>query len=170
MAVENIRTQSMLLPGDAVGAFRVVKIGGAVEDGVSPGEDLCYRCRYGSRPMVMIFARQNGPGLVTLVKRLDAAIASHQDGHLRGLLTFIGDEPSNLTEVATQCVSESEVKWLPITIADDAATGPANYYIPPGAPITIVIAQDSQVVQASVFSNDDIDTDAIMDVVTAMVP
>ena len=35
--------KSGLQVGDDVGAFQVVKCGGAVEDGVDVGDELCYR-------------------------------------------------------------------------------------------------------------------------------
>ncbi len=37
-----VETSSGLAVGDAVGAFQVVKAGG-IDDGVPPGEQLCYR-------------------------------------------------------------------------------------------------------------------------------
>jgi hypothetical protein len=162
LAVENMRVVQTLGPGDPIGAFRVTKIGGAVEDGVAPGEDLCYRCRYGSRPMVLIFARKSGPGLVRLAQRLDAAIDSHRDTHVRGLLTFIGDQPAELSDAATKFVSESEVRCLPIVVAEDAVTGPIDYRIPESAAVTVIVASDSQVVQTNVFTVDTIDADAVL--------
>ncbi|MFN5949118.1 MAG: hypothetical protein ACK43N_11540, partial [Pirellulaceae bacterium] len=44
-----------LQSGDALGAFTVQKVGGATEDGVEVGESLCYRCKFQSRPMVLVF-------------------------------------------------------------------------------------------------------------------
>lgn len=170
MAVETMRTAGRLNPGDSVGAFRVTKIGGAIDDGVSVGEDLCYRCRYGSRPMVLIFARQNGPGLRRLAERIDGAIDAGQEAHLRGLLTFIGDEPTKLTNTATKFLSQCPVRSLPVAVAAEAMTGPVGYRIAPTAPVTVIIANDSQVVESTVFSIDAIDADAIMDTVATMSP
>ena len=49
-----------LQQGDSVGVFYVTKVAGATNDGVAPGEQLCYRCRYGSSPIIMVFARRTG--------------------------------------------------------------------------------------------------------------
>lgn len=167
-AVENIRIAGRLRSGDSIGAFRVTKVGGAIDDGVEAGEDLCYRCRYGSRPMVLIFARKSGPGLKRLAERVDAAIDANQDAHLRGLLTFFGDEPAKLTDAATEFVSECPVRMLPVTVAEEATTGPVDYRIDVNAPLTVIIASDSQVVETAVFSDEAIDPDAVMEVVSTI--
>jgi hypothetical protein len=39
----DIELKSGLKVGDSVGAFQVVKCGGAVDDGVKDGQELCYR-------------------------------------------------------------------------------------------------------------------------------
>lgn len=169
-AVENIRVAERLHQGDSIGAFRVTKVGGAIDDGVETGEDLCYRCRYGSRPMVLIFARKSGPGLKRLAERVDAAINANQDAHLRGLMTFIGDEPAELTATATEFVSECPVRMLPVAVAEEAMTGPVDYRIPADAPVTVIIANDSQVVQTAVFPIEEVDSDAVMEAVTAILP
>ena len=57
--------------GQLLGAFDVVKAAGAVGDGVAVGEDLCYRCRMGNRPVVMVFAHTPNAALADLVKQLD---------------------------------------------------------------------------------------------------
>ncbi len=49
------KAEECLKQGDPIGAFYVTKVAGADEDGVPVGEELCYRCKYGSRPMVMVF-------------------------------------------------------------------------------------------------------------------
>ena len=43
--------------GERVGAFTVTKVTGNPDDGVEDGKKLCYRCKMGQRPVVMVFAR-----------------------------------------------------------------------------------------------------------------
>ena len=43
--------------GEPVGAFTVTKVTGNPDDGVEDGKTLCYRCKMGQRPVVMVFAR-----------------------------------------------------------------------------------------------------------------
>lgn len=157
-----------LKEGDAIGVFYVTKVAGAVEDGVEPGDDLCYRCRYGSQPMVMVFARQTGGKLPELAKQLDAAIAKNEEAKLKGLLTLMGDDAVALKEQGKVIAQTSSVKKLPVVIAKDTKTGPLNYRLSSKDEVTIVLAKDSQVVATHVCSAEKIDLAAIMGQVSQM--
>ncbi|MEL6109663.1 MAG: hypothetical protein AAFU85_26945, partial [Planctomycetota bacterium] len=98
----NAADSECLKEGDAIGAFYVTKVAGAEQDGVEKGTELCYRCRYGSRPMVMVFARKSGGKVTDLVKELDAAIADNEGEELKGLLTLMGEDASALKETAVK--------------------------------------------------------------------
>ena len=157
-----------LKPGDPIGAFRVTKIAGATEDGVEPGSTLCYRCRYGSSPMVMIFARKTSDELDSLINPLEQALAKHEDEKLRAFVTLTGGELSKLKETAAVIAERTGVKLMPIVVAEDVATGPLDYQLSVGADVTVIIAQDSQVVATDVFSISDIKADKVMKQVAAM--
>src|SRR6056300_1510235 len=58
-------------PGESVGAFIVTKVAGNAEDGVADGKALCYRCKMGARPVVMVFARSGDASLAKLVKKIE---------------------------------------------------------------------------------------------------
>ena len=47
--------KSGLQVGERIGAFYVTKLAGAEDDGVAVGKNLCYRCKNGGRPQVMVF-------------------------------------------------------------------------------------------------------------------
>ena len=151
-----------LKTGDAVGVFYVTKVAGADDDGVKPGEDLCYRCRYGSSPMVMVFARRIGGRVPELVKRIDAAVSTHKESRLKGLITLMGENSSELRDAAGHVAEEAAVRNVPVTVAKEFKTGPLNYKLPSDAAVTVVVAKDSQVVNTHTFSADKIDIAAVM--------
>lgn len=148
--------------GDAVGAFYVTKVAGAEDDGVSPGENLCYRCRYGSRPLVMVFARRSGGRLTELVRRLDGAVARNRDARLKGMVTFVGRDLDALRQQATEIAQLAEVKQVPVAVAAEATTGPIHERLDADAAVTIVVAKESQVVTALAYQVDDIDVTKVM--------
>ena len=150
-----------LKEGDAVGAFYVSKVAGADGDGVEVGQELCYRCRYGSRPMVIVFTRQANGKLAELVKELDAAISKHEESQLRGLITFMGDDVAEVKDNASEFAKTSGAKRVPIVIAKEAKTGPPNYKLDDSA-VTIFIARDSQVVSVHRGESDEIDVPVLM--------
>lgn len=157
-----------LKQGDSIGVFYVTKVAGAEDDGVEPGEDLCYRCRYGSRPIVMVFARDAGGKVTELVQALDKAVADNEEESLRGLLTLMGEDAAVLKTEASEIATQGKVKHVPLAVAKETATGPMNYKLSVDAPVTIVLAKDSQVVSTHTFSADAIDVSNVMKQVQEM--
>lgn len=151
-----------LKQGDPIGVFYVTKIAGAEDDGVDVEQEICYRCRYGSRPMVMVFARQTDGRLSDLVKQLDAAVAQNEASHLSGFVTLLGEDAGKLKTSATELAEKTSAKHIPFVVAKESETGPLNYRLSVDAPVTIVVASDSQVVSARTYAADKIDIDAIM--------
>lgn len=151
-----------LKQGDSVGIFYVTKVAGADDDGVEPGEDLCYRCRYGSRPIVLVFARNTDGKVPELVKAMDSAVAADQEGDLRGLLTLIGDDVTQLKAKAGEIAKQASVKHVPLAVAKETQNGPMNYKLSPEVAVTIVLAKDSQVVSTHAFAADAVDVPAVM--------
>ncbi|MEC8343962.1 MAG: hypothetical protein VXZ63_02360, partial [Planctomycetota bacterium] len=66
--------KSGLQVGKSIGTFYVTKTAGAKEDVVQVGANLCYRCKNGSRPQVMVFTRSAGEKVAELVQNLDAQL------------------------------------------------------------------------------------------------
>lgn len=157
-----------LCEGDAVGAFYVTKVGGAADDGVEAGQALCYRCKYGQRPMVMVFTRSTDGAVGELVQKLDASVAKHGDSQLKGLVTLIGGDESELTSKAEAMASAVNSKHIPIVVAKDSKSGPKNYKLADGTAVTVVIVNESQVVARHDFSADKIDVAAVVGKVNEM--
>lgn len=156
------QTRSSLRQGDSVGVFYVTKVAGADDDGVRPGEQLCYRCRYGSSPMVMVFARRTGGRVTELVKRIDRAVFSNRKRRLKGLVTMMGDSSSAVKAAAGEVAAAAKVEHVPVVVAKEVKTGPLNYKLPADADVTVVVAKDSQVVKTHTFNSEKVDIAAVM--------
>ncbi len=157
-----------LKKGDPLGVFHVTKVAGAIDDAVEPGETLCYRCRYGSRPMVLVFARETGGKVPDLLRAIDKTVGENEDAKLKGLLTLIGDDAADLKEEARKVAAKADARLVPVAVAKETKTGPLNYKLSADAEVTIVLAQDSQVVKTHVFKAATIDIDTIISEVTEM--
>ena len=151
-----------LKQGDPIGAFYVTKVAGAAEDGVSEGDELCYRCKYGQRPMVMVFTRKGGSKVNELVGMLDKAVTDHKDSQFKGLVTVLGADQSSLKGQATEIAEQSGAKNIPVVVAADSENGPESYQIDPSAEVTIIIANESQVVASHSFAADSLDVASVM--------
>lgn len=161
-------TAAGLSQGDPLGAFYVTKIGGGHEDGVEVGEDLCYRCRYGSRPMAIAFVRSVDGKVPELAKSLAAMTETFEGENFRALVTVLdadGEQAKAMAEKLSDTFAESVV---PITVAKDHATGPLNYRIDADAEVTVVIASDSQVSAVQTGTAKDLDLAQVRKSVEAM--
>lgn len=151
-----------LKQGDPIGPFIVTKVAGAEDDGIETGESLCYRCRYGSRPMVMVFSRDAGTGVTKLVKEIDSAVTANPNSELKGLVTLLGNDRDALKQQATQMVKDSGAKHIPMVISEDPEHGPSNYGLDDSADVTVVVANDSQVVTTHSFKAGSVDVAKVM--------
>lgn len=161
VAIAGDSKDTCLKAGDPIGPFYVTKVAGP-DDNVKTGQTLCYRCKYGSRPMVMVFARETGGKVADLVKQLDTAVAKHEDAELRSFVTLIGGETESLRGTAEKMAKSVGVKNVPITVAEDSENGPSNYKLDPKAEVTVVVAKDSEVKCQHTFTAADIDIAAVM--------
>ena len=150
-----------LKQGDPIGAFYVTKVAGASEDGVKVGQELCYRCKYGQRPMVMVFTRKSSDKVNQLVAELDKAVAENSDAQLRGFVTVMGEDQASLKSTAKKIVDDSKAKMIPVAVSD-SPNGPANYRLNPDAEVTVIVATESQVVASHSFTADAVDVAAVI--------
>lgn len=152
-----------LKAGDGIGPFYVTKVAGDESDGVEPGDQLCYRCKYGSRPMVMVFARDTGGKVNDLVKEIDSAVQKNEEAQLKSFVTLLGKDASKLKQKAAKFAKKSGTKKVPVVVAKDNVTGPPSYKLSDKAAVTVVVANDSEVVASHAFdSADDVDVAAVM--------
>jgi hypothetical protein len=131
--------------GDSLGAFTVVKAAGAPNDGVKVGDELCYRCRMGNRPMVMIFAHKPDAGLASLAKQVDALVAANTDKKMGSFVSLLGDKPDELKTEAEKFVEANGLKHIAIVVPKDQPGGPEDYKLNPSADVTVLIYRQGQV-------------------------
>jgi hypothetical protein len=113
------------------GAFLPLNVNGS-----EAGTKSCLYCRNGTNPVVMIFARETTPQLVTLLKRVDAATLAHGNESLGSCAIFCSDAaglPGQLAQLAKQSHLNQ------IILATFAASGPPRYKIAPDADVTVLL-------------------------------
>jgi hypothetical protein len=134
-------------PGETLGAFEVTKVAGAPEDGVKVGQDLCYRCKMGNRPMVMVFSRHPDRSFGRFVKKLDAVVARNKaDYNMGSFVSVLGDKPEELATESKQIVSDTKVQNVAFVVPKNQPNGPANYKLNPAAETTVLIYVKGKVV------------------------
>lgn len=155
--------ESGLKEGKFVGAFYVTKLAGASDDGVSVGKNLCYRCKNGGRPQVMVFTRSTDPKVQQLVKKLDGALAKNSSKELRAFVNCLSDSKASAEKAAKALAANTDAKHVPFVVPNEFENGPADYGINAKADITILMAAGGQVkMNYAVASAKDMDVDAVV--------
>lgn len=154
-------------PGETVGAFTVTKVAGNSSDGVTDGKTLCYRCRMGSRPVVMLFARTGDDKLAKLVSELESEIKEHEDTKLSSFVNMIGGDVDALKAAAAKFVSDNNVQNVAFVVPEDAENGPENLKIAPAADLTVVCYKGGKVVSSHAFEKGGLNDDTIAAIVEA---
>jgi hypothetical protein len=132
-------------PGDKVGAFTVTKVTGNPDDGVDDGKTLCYRCKMGQRPVVMIFARTADAGLAKLIEKLEEEIEEHSDSKLTAFVNMIGSDAEKLKTQAAEFATEHKIKRVALVVPEDAENGPPDFKIAPEADVTVICYKEGTV-------------------------
>lgn len=143
--------QSGLKVGEDVGAFDVTKLAGAEKDGVKIGQQLCYRCRNGSRPQVMIFTRSSDEKVVALVKKLDAELAKNSEKQLRAFVNYLGEDKESAGSAAKKLAAATKAENVPFAVPNEFENGPEDYGLNSKAEVTVLIAKDNKVVANHAF-------------------
>jgi hypothetical protein len=135
-------------------------------NGPAAGKNACLYCRYGTNPVVMIFAREASPQLVSLLGRVDAATAAHGDEALGSCAIFCNNAeelPGQLAQLAKQCNLNH------IVLATFAADGPPRYKIAPDADVTILLYTHGTVKANHSFKKGEL-TEASIETIMADLP
>ena len=104
--------------------------------GPDAGDKVCQYCKNGVNPVAMIFARQVTPALVSLLKKIDAATAAHQDCRMGSFVTFLSDSP-DLPATLKQVAEREHIQTT--ILCTFAPAGPASYKIAPDADVTVIL-------------------------------
>jgi hypothetical protein len=155
--------KSGLAAGKGIAPFYVTKTAGAENDGVACGDNLCYRCKNGSRPQVMVFTRSTDAKVVALVQKLDAALQKNEESQLRAFVNMLGESKDAAADSVKKLAAASKATHVPFVVPNEFENGPEDYGISPKAELTIIIANEAKVVaNHAVASAKDLNVDSVL--------
>lgn len=138
--------KSGLQPGDDIPAYNVRDI-----TGPSEGKTLCYRCKYGARPVVNIFAREMTPEVVALVKQIDELVGKNDEKKMAAFVTLLTNDPDKDEAKLKEIAKKEGLKNVPLTVFDGVA-GPEGYKIAEKANLTVTMWTDNDVKASHAFA------------------
>lgn len=160
LAVAAEKVQSGLEKGAKVPAFYVKDITGPAKD----GEELCYRCRYGSQPVVTVFAKEMTEEVAALTKELDGVVAKNRDQKMAGFVVLLSNDPEKAAPSLAKTAEKMKIEQLPLTTFNGTA-GPKGYKINEKANVTVMMWVDGTVKVSEGFNKGELTKDAISKVV-----
>jgi hypothetical protein len=136
--------------------------------GPQRGQQHCYICEAGDRPVVIVFARTLTEPLGNLAARIDRAVSQHKAAELRGWVTFLAEDQTALDPKVVQWSQKYAIKNVPVGIFEDTV-GPPAYLIARDADVTVLLSTRQRVVANFAFRAGDLN-DAAIDAIVKAVP
>jgi hypothetical protein len=130
--------------GDKVPSFYVRAVTGSLKN-----RSVCYVCRFGDRPVVMVLVRHWHQGLPELVKNVDRQIDGHRALGLRGFVVFTTDNRQELLPRVQTLAFDGKIE-MPLTIAAATAEGPDGRTGNDDEPAVSVVLYREQTVHAAI--------------------
>jgi len=119
--------------GSTVGAFYVKDV-----TGPAAGTKLCYRCRFGDRPVVSIFTRSVDGSVPQLIQEIDGVISKNQAKDAKAFVVLLTDDEAAGEKALKETASKAKVNHTPLTTFDGVA-GPDRYQISKDADVTVMM-------------------------------
>lgn len=144
-----------LAVGESVAPFYVTDV-----TGPSAGEKLCYRCRYGSKPTVSVFARKMTPEVAALTKGIDGVVGENQSKKMSAFVVLMTDKPEE-SEASLKTVAKDQgIKHTPLTTFDGVA-GPEEYKLAQDSEVTVVMWVGGKVAVTKSFKAGELNADGV---------
>ena len=137
-AMSSLAMAEGLEVGTQVNAFYVKDV-----TGPAAGTKLCYRCRFGNRPVVSIFARDVNGEVTNLIHEVDTVVGANQAKDMKAFVVLLSDEPEAKEASLKKVASEAKVANTPLTTFD-GNTGPRDYKISQDAEVTVMMWVDGK--------------------------
>jgi hypothetical protein len=144
-------------PGEKVpGPFKPLHV-----TGPEAGKYACLYCKYGQRPVAVVFAREITPAVARLLAAIDAETAARDDARLGSFAVFVGD-PARLSEPIKQLAVAQKIGSCVLSVAEAA---PESYAIAADAAVTVVLYHQLKVKANHAFRAGELEDRAIAAVV-----
>jgi hypothetical protein len=141
--------------GEGVDAFHVRDITGPAK-----GTTLCYRCQYGSRPVVTVFTRELNDNVKDLVTKIDEKVGANKDKKMAAFVVVLTEDPDAAEPKIAALAKDAKIKSTPLTIME-GLTGPESYKLSKDAEVTVMMWVEGKVKVNESFAKGKLDKKAV---------
>ena len=121
---------------------------------------VCYVCRYGSRPVVMVLIQKSDPKIATLLKAIDSIVDDNRVSGLRSFGVLVTDESDRAVPILQTMAFDEQIR-MPLTAATTAIAGSSCHNLHEDAATTVVLYRDQQAVRNFAFAKGEISEQSI---------
>lgn len=122
-----------------------------VVTGPLKNQSVCFVCRNGDRPTVMVITRQLTPELKLFLRNVDRLVDDHRASGLKCFAVYLNDELLPATAQVQTFAFEARLK-LPLTVAGESVTAASCLDIPEETETAVVLYRCKNVVASHHFA------------------
>ncbi len=158
--------RSMVMSGRMIGqmipSFFVRAVTGPLRN-----KSVCYVCRNGSRPVVMVLIQELDPELKPLLKEIDTVVDKNRATGLRSFGVFIAEEPSKAAPKLQTLAFDQKLR-LPLTVATGVVAAPACQNVHSDAAVTVVLYKNQRVVQKFAYRTGELNSSQVSNIIASV--
>lgn len=132
--------------------------------GPNAGKSLCYRCSYGGRPVVNIFAREMNGDVQDLIAQIDAKVGENRGQKMAAFVVHLTDDADKSSADLKKIADSKKIKNTPLTNFEGEA-GPSSYKISKDADVTVLMWVGGKVKVNHALKKSDLSKDKIKSIV-----
>ena len=117
---------------------------------------VCYVCRYGSRPVVMVLIQKPDPKIATLLKAIDAVVDDNRVSGLRSFGVLVTNESARAVPILQTMAFDERIR-MPLTAATTAIAGSSCHNLHKDAATTVILYRNQLAVRNYAFALGTID-------------
>lgn len=148
--------------GDRVPQFFVRAVTGPLMN-----KSVCYVCRNGDRPVVMVLVRDLVAGTPELLKQVDRYIDQQRAVGLRGFCVLLSEDQRSAISSLQTLAFDNQLS-LPLTVASSQLEAPNSQNLHPDAAVTVVLYQDQTVVASHSFRDTEVTAERIAELMSSV--
>lgn len=128
---------------------------------------VCYVCRNGERPVVMVLLRKFDPRCRLLMKNIDRLVEQHRGSGLRSFGVMLSEDPFRSVS-GVQTFSFNNRIVMPMTVAPDAVGASSCQNVHDDTAVTVVLYRRRRVEQRFAFREGEMGFDQVREVIEAV--
>ena len=128
---------------------------------------VCYVCRYGTRPVVMVLMQGVDPNVAALLKAIDGAVDGNRVEGLRSFGVLVTDESSTAVPILQTLAFDERIR-TPLSAATTTIASSGANNLHREAATTVVLYRHHLAVESLAFKRGELTDESIEDVIDAV--